>query len=277
MAIVNQFKTLVLLSALTALLMWFGSLFGRIGLIIGLLIAISINVGSYWFSDKLVLKMYKAKEINSNENLYKMIEGVAVSANLPMPKVYIIPSEQPNAFATGRNPNHSAVAFSKGILQLLNDDELIGVAAHELAHIKNRDTLITTIAATIGGVITYMANVAQWAMIFGGSQSEDGQHLVSMIFMIIVAPIAATIIQLAISRSREYLADAKGAKFIGSSAGLASALEKLQNNSTPMNLGNKTTSSLFIKNPLKSSGWSAMFSTHPPMNKRIEKLNNMQL
>ena len=278
--VVNQLKTVILLGALTGVLLFVGQLVGGAsGLTIALIFAIIMNLGSYWFSDKIVLKMYKAKEVKESEahRLFKIVREVSQAANIPMPKVYIIPSEQANAFATGRNPQHASVAATQGILNLLNDDELKGVMAHEIAHVKNRDILISSVAATIAGVISYVAFMARWAAIFGG-RGRDSGNLVSLIVLAIITPLIATIIQLAISRSREYLADATGAKIVQNSNGLASALEKLHSDVKrhPMRLGNQSTAHLFISNPFRARGIMKLLSTHPPMNERVRRLNSMK-
>lgn len=282
--VVNQIKTVVLLGVLTGLLLFVGQLVGGAsGLTIAFIFAIIMNIGSYWFSDKIVLKMYRAKQINESENprLYNIVKEVIEKAKVPMPKVYVIPSDASNAFATGRNPKHAAVAATQGILNLLDDEELKGVMAHEIAHVKNRDILISSVAATIAGVISYVAFMARWAAIFGGFGGRDsrgGGNLVSLLLLAIVTPLIAMIIQLAISRSREYLADATGAKIVQNSNGLASALEKLHNDVSrhPMKLGNQATAHLFIANPFSARGVMALLSTHPNMNSRVQKLRNMK-
>ncbi len=278
---INQLKTVVLLGLLTALLLWVGQLLGGMsGLTIAFIFAIIMNFGAYWFSDKIVLAMYKAKEVKESESpkLCKIVREVTKQANVPMPKVYIIPSDASNAFATGRNPKHAAVAATQGILNLLNDDELKGVIAHEISHIKNNDILISTIAATIAGVISYVAMMARWTAMFGGRDREGSNNIVSLLVLTIVTPLIATIIQLAISRSREFLADESGAKIIQNQNGLASALEKLENDAKkhPMGFGNHATSHLFIVNPFKLSGITSLFSTHPAMGERIKRLKNIK-
>src|SRR3989338_6652083 len=276
---INQLKTVVLLGLLTALLLFVGNLIGGpSGLVVAGMFAIIINFGSYWFSDKIVLMMYRAKEVtDKNHQLYKIVNEVAKLADIPMPKVYIIPTDNANAMATGRNPKHAAVAATQGILNLLNHDELKGVIAHEIAHVKNRDILISTIAGTIAGVISYIATMAQFAAIFGGRDRENSNAL-SLILLAIVTPIIAALIQLAISRSREYMADATGANIVKNSKGLSSALEKLHNDVSrhPMRLGNQATAHLFITNPFKNSGITSLLMTHPPMNERIQKLKAME-
>jgi len=223
--------------------------------------------------------MYKAKEVKESEahRLFKIVREVAEKAKIPMPKVFIVPSEQANAFATGRNPKHASVAATQGILNLLNDEELKGVMAHEIAHVRNRDILISSIAATIAGVISYVAFMARWAAIFGG-RGRDSGNFASLLVLAIITPLLAMIIQLAISRSREYLADATGASIVQNSSGLASALEKLHNDASkhPMRLGNQSTAHLFISNPFRAGGIMKLLSTHPPMNLRVQKLKSMK-
>lgn len=274
----NQLKTVVLLALLTALLLWIGSFWGTSGIIIGLVFAILINFGSYWYSDKIVLAMYHAKPVTEQQapRLYKVVREVIQLANLPMPKIYILPTDNPNAFATGRNPNHAAIACTKGILELLNDDELKGVIAHEASHVKNRDILIQTVAATIAGVISYAAMMARWAAIFGGFGGRDRNSGLELIALAILTPIIAAILQLAISRSREFLADETAARTLHNSFGLASALEKLEQGvkKNPLRFGSKATSCLFIANPFRG-GLLNLLSTHPPMSERIKKLKDM--
>ena len=274
----NQIKTVVLLALLTALLLWIGSFWGTSGIIIGLVFAILINFGSYWYSDKIVLAMYHAKPVTEQQapRLYRIVREVIQLANLPMPKVYVLPTENPNAFATGRNPNHAAIACTKGILELLNDDELKGVIAREASHVKNRDILIQTVAATIAGVISYVAMMARWAAIFGGFGGRDRNSGLELIALAILTPIIAAILQLAISRSREFLADETAARTLHNSFGLASALEKLEQGvkKNPLRFGSKATSCLFIANPFRG-GLLNLLSTHPPMAERINKLKSM--
>ena len=277
----NQIKTVLLLGLLTGLLLGAGQLLGgRQGLFIGLAFAIIMNFGSYWFSDKIVLAMYKAKPIKETDDkeLYNLVKEVATLANVPMPKLYVIPASHSNAFATGRNPKHAAVAFTEGILRLLSKDELKGVIAHEIAHIKNRDILITTIAATIAGVISFIATMAQWGAIFGGfGRDRDSGQMIQMLALAIITPLIAMIIQLAISRSREYLADETAAKTIHNPLALASALQKLEEGvkHNPLRFGSPSTSSLFIANPFSAKGMLSLLSTHPPMKERIRRLKNM--
>jgi len=277
----NQFKTAILLGALTGLLLWVGQLLGGIqGLFIGLVFAIIMNFGSYWFSDKIVLAMYKAQPISKEDDkeLYYLVKEVADKSDLPMPKLYVIPTDNANAFATGRNPEHAAVAVTRGILKILNKDELRGVIAHEMSHVKNRDILIGTIAATIAGVISYVAFMARFAAIFGGGRGRDSGQLFELLALAILTPLIATILQLAISRSREYLADATGASIIRDSKSLASALQKLETagKHTPMKFGNKAASALFITNPFTAKSIFKLFSTHPPMEERVRRLNEME-
>ena len=281
----NTFKTAALLGLLTGLFVLIGGYFGgRQGMIIALLFAGVMNFGSYWFSDKIVLRLYRAQEVQETEapDLFRIVRGLAQRAGIPMPKVYIVPNEAPNAFATGRSPQHAAVAVTNGILRLLSPEELEGVLAHELAHIQHRDTLISTIAATLAGVIVMLANMARWAALFGGIGGRDeedrGGGALGFIFMAILAPIAATLIQLAISRSREYLADDGSARLTRNPGRLANALEKLEYAAEriPMN-ANPATSHLFIVNPLRGRSLFSLFSTHPPIEERIARLRAMRI
>lgn len=275
----NTFKTAALLTGLTLLLVYGGAyLGGQSGMTIALIFALAMNAFTYWFSDKLILKMYKAKEVNEAEapELFSMVRRLARKAGLPMPKVYIINQPQPNAFATGRNPAHAAVAVTSGIMNILSSEELEGVLAHELAHIKHRDILIGTVAATVAGAISFLATMAQWAMIFGGRDARRGNPLVSIVLMI-VTPIAAMLIQMAISRSREYEADAGGAKIAGNPRYLASALKKLHMASQQIPLkAQPATAHMFIVNPLSAKGLTKLFSTHPPMEERVARLEAMR-
>jgi len=277
----NQLKTVILLGLLTALLLFVGQLIGGYnGLVIAGIFAVIMNFGSYWFSDKIVLAMYRAKEVKESEahKLYKIVREVAEKAEVPMPKVYVIPSDASNAFATGRSPRKAAVAATQGIMNLLNDEELKGVMAHEISHVKNRDTLISTVAGTIAGVISYIATMAQWSAMFGGRDRNGSSNIVGLLVLAIVTPIIATIIQLAISRSREFLADASGAKIVQNGEHLAKALEKLHDDvkAHPMRLGNQATSHLFISNPFRNAGFLNMLSTHPDVKSRIQKLRSMK-
>jgi heat shock protein HtpX len=280
----SYIKTFILLAVLTALLLFIGNLIGGYqGLIIAGIFVLLMNFGSYFFSDKIVLWMYKAKPAGKSEYLWlhKIVEELARKANLPKPRIYIIPSRISNAFATGRNPRHAVVAVTEGILHSLGKEELKGVIAHELSHVKNRDILIMTIAATIAGVISYIASMARWAAIFGGfgGNREEGNNLIGLLVLIIVAPIAALLIQLAISRTREYSADESGAKIVGDGKPLASALLKLEADAKANPIrgnGYESTAHLFIVNPFKG-GFMSLFSTHPPVQLRVEKLRNLKL
>lgn len=272
----NQIKTVLLLGLLSGLMLAIGVLLGGSqGLIIGLVFALIINVGSYFFSSKLVLLMYRAKEADPGQyqDLHQIVEEVSRRAGIPKPKVYIIPTTTPNAFATGRSPSKAVVACTEGIMHLLSKDELKGVIAHEIAHIKNRDMLITTIAVVIASVISYVAHMAQFAAIFGG-RDDDGRNPLSLLVLAILTPIIATIIQLAISRTREFLADETGARIIKDSHSLANALRKLELGvrKHPLHGGNTTTSSLFIVNPFTAKGFITLFSTHPSTEDRIARL-----
>jgi heat shock protein HtpX len=279
----NRLKTTLLLTCLTLLMVAMGSAIGgRSGMFFAFFMACAMNVFSYWFSDKLVLKMYGAQEITEQENpaFYGMVRRLSIQAGLPMPRVYIIPSESPNAFATGRNPDHAAVAATQGILRILTPEELEGVMAHELSHVKNRDILISTIAATIAGAISMLGNMLQWAAIFGGGRNDDdegGGGMLGGLAMAIIAPIAAMLIQMAVSRSREYLADESGARICGNPLSLANALRKLDSASRmlPMEEARPATAHLFIVNPLTGGALLKLFSTHPPMEERIAKLEAM--
>jgi len=278
----NGLKTMFLMVALTLLLVFVGgALGGRNGMTIALIFAFGVNFITYWFSDRIVLKMYRAQQVTEAEapELFGMVRRLSQRAELPMPKVYIIEQEQPNAFATGRNPKHGAVAVTTGIMRVLSREELEGVLAHELAHIKNRDILVGTIAATIAGAISYLAQMAQWTMIFGGRSTEEGEHgnPIAALVMMIVGPIAAMLVQMAISRSREYGADAGGAAISGNPIYLASALKKLQMASqrVPMD-ANPATSHMFIVNPLTGGGILKLFSTHPPIEERVARLESMR-
>ena len=277
----NLMKTGVLLAALTVLLVLIGgALGGQNGMVMAFVLAMVMNFGSYWFSDKIVLSMYRAQPVDeaSAPGLYRIVRTLATRAGIPMPKVYIIPGEAPNAFATGRNPQHAAIAVTEGILRIMSEEELEGVLAHELSHVQNRDTLIMAIAATLAGAITYMAHMAQWAMIFGGGRRDSdeegsGGGIFGGLLMIVLAPIAAMLIQMAVSRSREYQADATGAQMAGQPYGLAKALEKLEVASkvAPMQ-ATPATAHLFIVNPLTGGGWTTLFSTHPPIAERVARL-----
>ena len=281
----NQLKTVLFLGILTGILLVIGMLIGGTsGLTIALIFALLINVGSYFFSHKLILAIYKAKEVPKSDNpeLHHMIEEICEKANIPKPRIYLVPTDNPNAFAAGPNPKKAVVAVTRGILLLLSKDELKGVLAHEIAHIKNRDILIATIAATVASVITYLAYMAQFAAMFGGMgrDEEGGNNIIGLLLLAVLAPIAATLIQLAISRSREFIADESGAKYLQNSKPLADALEKLenQNKSHPLALGGQSTNSMFIVNPFRGKGESFihLFLTHPPSSKRIERLRSLK-
>jgi heat shock protein HtpX len=280
----NVLKTGFLLAVLTCLVVLVGqAIGGQQGMLIALVMALVMNFVSYWFSDKMVLAMYRAQPVDeaAAPELYSMVRGLATRAQVPMPKVYIIPTDTPNAFATGRNPEHAAVAVTEGIMRILNREELEGVIAHELSHVKNRDTLIMTIAATMAGAITYLAHMAQFAAIFGGSRrdsDERGGGVFGALALAILAPIAAMLVQLAISRAREFHADATGARIAGKPFGLASALEKLDQASKALPMdATPATAHLFIVNPLSGSMLRSLFSTHPSTEERVARLRAMAL
>jgi len=281
----NWFKTTLLMAALTALIVFVGNLLGgQNGMVFAFLLAIGMNFFSYWFSDKIVLRMYNAQEVTPSESpeLHQIVAGLAQRANLPMPRIYIIPQDSPNAFATGRNPEHAVVAVTEGLLRLMNRDELQGVLAHELAHVRNRDILIGSIAATMAGAIMILANMARWTTFMAGGSSSDnegggrGMGGIGLVVMSILAPLAAMLIQMAISRSREYQADASGAGFVGHPTGLANALKKLgtYTRKLPMDASPQT-AHMFIVNPLSGRSLMSLFSTHPPLEERIERLTGM--
>ena len=274
----NTFKTAFLLTFLTLLLMALGRFFGgQNGMEIALIFAAIMNFVSYFFSDKIALAMYKAQPVTREQlpRAYAAVERLTQKIGIPMPKIYVIPSDSPNAFATGRNPSHASVAVTKGILDLLNDEELEGVLAHELGHVNNRDILISSVAATIAGAITYLAQVAKWGMIFGGVERDDrdrGGGLAGLL-MLFLAPLAAMLIQLWVSRTREYQADASGAHYTGNPYALASALAKLDAYSRELPMrATPSTAHLFIIQPLLGMSLGNLFSTHPPIAKRIERL-----
>jgi heat shock protein HtpX len=276
-------KTLFLLTALTLLLVLGGdAIAGQQGMTFGLILAVAMNGVAYFFSDKIALMSSGAQPVSREQlpRLYEVMERLVAKANLPMPKLYVIPQPAPNAFATGRNPSHASVAVTAGLMELMNDDELEGVIAHELSHVRNYDILITSIAATLAGAITWIAHIGRWAMIFGGFGSRDNNRNgggLAALLMLIVAPIAALLIQLGISRQREFAADAAGAKMVGHPYGLMSALEKLgaYNKKIPMDVP-PATASLFIVAPLSAGQvFSGLFSTHPPLSERIAVLRNM--
>jgi heat shock protein HtpX len=278
----NQMKTLIFLATLTALLLWAGqALGGQNGLILALGFAGLMNFGAYWFSDKIVLRMYGAQAVSEAEapQLFATVRELAARASLPMPKLYLIPEDAPNAFATGRNPEHAAVAVTRGLVQTLSRDEVAAVIAHELGHIRNRDTLIMTLAATFAGALSMLANMAMWSSLIGGrsSDEDDGGHPLAGLVGVLMAPIAATLIQMAISRSREFLADDAGARICGNPIPLASALRKIESMSrrVPMHSGSPATAHLFIQNPFTGGGLVRLFSTHPPTEARVARLEAM--
>lgn len=276
----NIFKTTLLMGMLSLLFLWVGyALGGESGMTVALIFALIMNVSAYWFSDKIVLKMYKAREVRQGEapDLHAMVKRLTQKAGMPMPRIYIIDQPQPNAFATGRNPDHAAVAVTTGIMSILSHDELEGVIGHELAHIKHRDILIGTIAATIAGAVSYLTHMAQWAMIFGSSDDDEGGNPLVAIIIMMVASVAAVMIQMAISRSREFDADTGGAKIAGNPRHLAHALRKLHaaSQQIPLN-AQPATAHMFIVNPLSRGKMARLFSTHPPMEERIARLENMR-
>lgn len=281
----NTLKTTALLAALTVLLILIGGMMGgEQGMVIAFLFAGVMNFASYWWSDRIVLWMYGAQEVGEAEvpEFHALVRRLAQRAGLPMPRVYVIPTETPNAFATGRNPEHAAVAATEGILRILTQDELEGVMAHELGHVRNRDILISTVAATLAGAIMMLARMAQWAALFGGGRSSDDDEggsagIVGMLILVIVAPLAAMLIQMAISRAREYLADATGAQISRKPRALADALEKLERAATALPMdANPATAHLFIVNPLRGSSILNLFSTHPPIEERVARLRAMR-
>ena len=274
----STLKTTLLLASLTAVIMLIGGYFGgQSGMIIAFTFAVIMNFGAYWFSDKVVLKMYSARQVDPSQapGLYQMVERLAQKSGLPTPRVYVIPQDSPNAFATGRNPEHAVVAVTQGLLRLMSDEELEGVLAHELGHVKNRDILISSIAATLAGAIMMLASMARWAAIFGGVGRDDdeGGGVFGLLFMMFLAPLAAALIQMAISRTREYQADATAAEMTGTPYGLAHALEKLgkATKQIPME-ANPSTAHMFIVNPLSGRAMMKLFSTHPPLEERIRRL-----
>ncbi len=280
----NTMKTTLLLGLMTVLIILIGgAVGGQGGMIMAFFLAGIMNLGSYWFSDKIVLAMYRAKEMapQNNPEIHQIVMELAQHAGIPKPRIFLIEEDSPNAFATGRNPEHAVIAITSGILRILSREELKGVLAHELSHVKNRDILIGSIAATMAGAIMILANMARWAAIFGGSRDSEeggGGGIIGLLVMTIVAPIAAMLIQMAISRSREYLADASGAKFSGNPLGLAGALNKLQTASKqiPMEAAKPATAHMFIVNPLSGRSLLNLFSTHPPIEERIARLRAMR-
>jgi len=276
----NMMKTVLLLGLMTGLLLWAGeAIGGRGGLEIAFLFAVVLNMGSWFFSDKIALKAHRAQPIEEAEapELYAIVHELTSSAGLPMPRIYLIPEMQPNAFATGRNPSHAVVAVTQGLLQSMNREELKGVLAHELAHVKHRDILIMSVAATLAGAITMLARMLGWAMIFGGGGREDRGGGLGALAFYMLAPIAALLIQMAVSRSREFDADADGARFAGTPLGLASALKKLSvaTQRIPMRTAHANTAHMMIANPFAGGGLTRLFSTHPPMEERIRRLEAM--
>ncbi len=278
----NMLRTTLLLAALTALIVGLGQMLGGSqGAVIALVMAAVMNFGSYWFSDRIVIAMYGGREIHQNDDpeLYAIVAGLAQRNQIPMPKLYLIPTDSPNAFATGRNPEHAAVAVTAGIRRLLSRRELEGVLAHELAHVTNRDILISSIAATLAGAIMMLARMAQWAMIFGGGrrdERDEGGGALGLIVTMIVAPLAAMLIQMAISRSREFQADDTGARLVRDPEGLASALRKIQGVSEQVPMAaSPQTAHLFIINPLHGGMLRNLFSTHPPLEQRLERLQRV--
>ena len=277
----NRLKTLMLLAALTALLLWMGqAIGGRQGLMVALVMAVLMNFASYWFSDKIVLSMYGAQEVSEADapEFFAIIARLAQKAGIPMPRVYVIPEEAPNAFATGRSPEKAAVAATEGLLRLMSRDEIEAVMAHELGHVKNRDTLIMTVAATLAGALSHLATMALW---FGGGRRDDGEggHPLAGLVGVLIAPFAAMLIQMAISRSREFLADEASAQITGNPMALANALRKLESYKAeaPMHHGSPATAHLFIVNPFTAGGLASLFSTHPSTQQRIERLEEMAL
>jgi heat shock protein HtpX len=275
----NTLRTFFLLTVLTLGLVAIGGAIGGAGgALIALILAGVMNLGSYWFSDKIVLAMYRGEQVTSGP-LFEVVTEICQRNQLPMPRVYMLPQATPNAFATGRNPEHAVVAATEGILNILSREELSGVMAHEMSHVMNRDILIGSIAATIAGAISYLAHMAQWAAIFGGGRDDDeGSNPIAMIALAIIAPIAAMLVQMAISRSREYLADERGARMCGNPHYLASALRKLEmaNEVRPMHHVNEATAHMFIVSPLRGGGIASLFSTHPPMAERIKRLEELR-
>jgi heat shock protein HtpX len=279
----NTLKTTVFLALLTGLFVAVGGLLGgQSGMVMAFVLALVMNFVSYWFSDKIVLKMYGAKPLSEAEapSIYRIVRGLATKAGIPMPKLYLLPSAAPNAFATGRNPQHAAVAVTEGIVRIMDETELEGVLAHELSHVLNRDILISTVAATIAGAISMLANMAQWGMMFGGSRDEEGRSTnpIALILTIILAPLAAMLIQMAVSRSREFQADASGARLTRNPNGLASALGKLEQAGRVVQMdANPATAHMFIVNPLTGRSLMNLFMTHPPVQERIARLRAMRV
>ena len=279
----NVFKTGLLLAVLTAMLVLIGgAIGGQQGMIVAFVLAAVMNFASYWFSDKIVLAAYGARPIEEAQapRLYAVVRRLAMRAGIPMPRVYLLPTDTPNAFATGRNPQHATVAVTEGIMRILDEDELEGVLAHELSHVANRDVLISTVAATLAGAITYLAHMAQWSAIFGGRRNDEegGTNPIAAILLAVLAPLAAMLVQMAVSRAREYQADASGARLAGKTGGLINALGKLQmaNQVAPMG-ASPATAHLFIVNPLSGQSLMKLFATHPPLEERIARLQAMRV
>lgn len=279
----SNIRTAFLLILLSGLMLFIGrAMGGSSGLLIAGVFALAMNVGSYWFSDKIVLAAYKARQLSPEEApmLHRMVEEMSASAGIPMPRIFVIPDPSPNAFATGRNPEHAVVAVTEGLLRLLSPDELRGVVAHELGHIVNRDILVQSIAGVLATVIMFLANMMKWGAIFGGGRSDEsgGNNIFGVLALAILAPIAASLVQFAISRSREFLADETGARLCGNPRSLASALGKLTSyvEQRPMEHGNQATAHMFIVNPFSAAGLRGLFSTHPPVEERIRRLNEMR-
>lgn len=275
----NSIKTFILMGTLTILLILLGSsLGGRSGATFAFIFSLGMNLFSYWFSDSIVLKMYKAQEVNEGSVLYETVKKLSLKADLPTPKVYIINQNQPNAFATGRNAKHAAVACTTGLIDILDEKELMGVIGHELAHVKNKDILIGTLAASVAGAITYLSHIARWGAMFSGRDEEDNNGGISALFLAILAPIAAMFVQMAISRTREYRADEIGSKICGNPLYLANALKKLELWSTNIKMdANPSTAHMFIVNPLKGKSIMSLFSTHPSTEDRVKKLEELAI
>lgn len=276
----NLFKTTLLMTAMTLLLVWVGdAVAGRNGAVLFFFIAAAMNFATYWFSDKMVLAMYRAQPITEAQapDLFRMVEDLTERARLPMPRLFVIPSDSPNAFATGRDPKHAAVAVTHGILRMLNRDELEGVVGHELGHVRNRDILISSIVATIAGAISMLSRAAMFGAMFGGNSRDRGGNPIAVLLIMVLAPIAALIVQMAVSRTREFAADRAGAEFSGKPLALASALRKLESaaKSVPMRGANEATAHQFIVNPLRGGGMASLFSTHPNTGDRIARLEQL--